>query len=242
MIKPPSHNCFFISVLLLAAFWCDAQVKDWSKHNLQGKWYGNIGKKNFILNLENVSNSLITGYNIAGNNKRPVTGSFTFDKEHSKYTLNLKEPGNDKWDGVFELEFSGFSDEWFGEGKWKSFNGQVINNVSLSRKPPDNPKDFIAAGNSSNPADRYIGIWLNDKRDEVKISKKGKNYNVNYHPFQDYDFDMNGYYLNNKIKCATGQNNKDTTEITLLTNNQIKFEGEWDAGHPGKEIYYFNKK
>lgn len=208
---------------------------------LQGKWYGTIGKKNFTLNLETVGGGQISGYDIAGTNQRPVSGSYSFYEEGRACTIVLKEPGDDKWDGIFNLELEVYSDNWGGSGTWKSFNGQLSNAVSVSRRPVDNPNEFIAPANSSNEGDKLIGVWTNSKNDEVKISKVGKNYKVAYHPDEDEIFDFNGLFISGKIKCPFGQNNRDTITFSLI-GKKLKFFGDWDGAYPGPETYYFSRK
>jgi len=208
---------------------------------LQGKWYGTIGKKNFSLNIEAVGGGKLTGYNVAGANQRPVSGSYSFYQEGRACSITLKEPGDDKWDGIFNLDFEVYSDNWAGTGTWKSFNGQLSNPVSLSQRATDNTDDFVSPVNSSNEGDKFIGVWITAKNDEVKISKAGKNYKVSFHPDEDEIFDFTGLFHNGKIKCPLGQNNRDTITFSLV-GNKLKFYGEWDGAYPGPETYIFNKR
>jgi hypothetical protein len=208
---------------------------------LLGKWYGTIGKKNFSLSLETIGGGQISGYNIAGKNQRPISGSYSFYNDGRICSMELKEPGDDKWDGTFKIEMEVYSDDWAGTGTWKAYSGQLSNPVSISRRPPDNPNDFITPTNSSNDGDKFIGVWVNSNNDQVKISKSGKIYKVAYQPDEDEIFDFEAPYKNGTIKCPFGQDNRDTIVFSLV-GNQLKFVGDWNGSYPGPETYLFNKK
>jgi len=117
-----------------------------TEHSLvYGIYTGTIGSKKFTLKIEAVSGNKVKGYNITGTNKRPVEGVFTeahgeFDQFGDKtvmvttniYSLTLKEPGTDEWDGEFKLRIE--LCDWFGEGKgtWKSYNGKLNRTIKFS--------------------------------------------------------------------------------------------------------------
>ena len=81
-----------------------------SKSFMIGSWIGEMGGKKFILQVDSVSGNQISGFNISGKTRRPVKGTFKTNLESSdgfseSYVVELKEPGDDKWDGVFNLIF-----------------------------------------------------------------------------------------------------------------------------------------
>ena len=113
---------------------------------LLGSWHGTLREKPIIIEIEKINKNEITGYNIVGKNKRPITGLITninYKLDNvmecqgciSSHKLILKEPGDDKWDGFFTL----FTYNWPGEnnsnseGKWESYNGSLKGNVDLSK-------------------------------------------------------------------------------------------------------------
>jgi len=117
-----------------------------TEHSLVfGSYTGTIGEKRFTLKFESVSGNKVKGYNVTGNNRRPVEGVFTethgsFDNDGNGkdmvvtniYDLILKEPGTDKWDGEFKLRIE--LCDWFDEGKgtWKSYNGKLNRTIIFS--------------------------------------------------------------------------------------------------------------
>lgn len=119
---------------------------EWSaNHSLTSATYtGTIGTKKFTLHLEYVLGNNVKGYNITGNNKRPVEGTFTeshgqYDQFGDKtvvittniYHLKLREPGKDEWDGIFDLKIE--LCDWFNEGSgtWKSYNGKLTRSIAF---------------------------------------------------------------------------------------------------------------
>ena len=117
---------------------------------LKSEWIGFIEKKELKIVIQSVVGNQLKGYNIVGNNKRPVQGTVTKLNVKRKatcetnycgyYKVVLSEPGDHKWDGVFTLEFEGTSIDgvedngtiyWFhsAEGLWKSYDGKLVHQV-----------------------------------------------------------------------------------------------------------------
>lgn len=117
---------------------------------LNGEWSGFLEKKRIKIVIQSVVGNQLKGYNIVGDNKRPVQGTVTKLNVKRKatcetnycgyYKVVLSEPGDHKWDGVFTLEFEATSIDgaeengtiyWFhvGDGQWKSYDGKLVRNV-----------------------------------------------------------------------------------------------------------------
>ena len=95
----------------------------------------------------------VIGYNIVGNNKRSLKGKiFEHDSggeckgDGMSFRLVLSEPGDDIWDGVFKLALQSCPDHdvngeiieggsifYSGVGVWKSNNGKLSGDISLSK-------------------------------------------------------------------------------------------------------------
>jgi hypothetical protein len=117
---------------------------------LNGEWSGFLEKKRIKIVIQSVVGNQLKGYNIVGNNKRPVQGTVTKLNVKRKatcqsnycgyYKVVLSEPGDHKWDGVFTLEFEATSIDgaeengiiyWnhYADGLWKSYDGKLVRNV-----------------------------------------------------------------------------------------------------------------
>lgn len=96
-----------------------------------GTWSGTIGSKNIILKIEQVTEDKIIGYNQIENGKmRPVKGFYSATDD--VYDIVLKEPGDDKWDGEFELKMEN-NNKYIMKGKWKANNGKLIREVQFTK-------------------------------------------------------------------------------------------------------------
>ena len=140
----------FLSIFMLIGFSGFAQEYDFAL----GTWEGTMSKKKLTIVIEEVKKDIVKGYNILGTNKRAIKGKIvSIDRGgecggNGYYCIaTLKEPGDDKWDGVFVLNFS-FCPE-IGEdgeplnpnekvsicsGTWKANNGKLSGDFMLNRK------------------------------------------------------------------------------------------------------------
>ena len=115
---------------------------------LLGSWKGNLRDKKLTVVIENIQGNIATGYNIAGSNRRPVSGTIMeddrkFEGECATYKLILKEPGDDKWDGFFTIYFyncpewdenhENVTSSYHADGEWKAFSGKLSGDVYLSK-------------------------------------------------------------------------------------------------------------
>lgn len=67
--------------------------------NLLGSYVGPFGDNKITLLITRLSGDTIEGRSVVGGNDRPFSGFVKFTND--KYTVNAKEPGDDKYDGVF---------------------------------------------------------------------------------------------------------------------------------------------
>lgn len=116
-----------------------------------GKWTGKLRNKKLTIVIENIDGNTVTGYNIAGSNRRPLKGRIYPDDQDrgGPYLLHvekliLSEPGDDKFDGVFTLYFEEYEDvdenenvigkSYIVNGSWEANNGKLSGEVSLTKK------------------------------------------------------------------------------------------------------------
>jgi hypothetical protein len=82
----------------------------------------------FISHLEDGN---ISGYSICAGNERPFSGAY--EEKNGVIKASLQEPGDNKYDGVFELEIDKESKKL--TGKWSPFNNALTGrHYNLERK------------------------------------------------------------------------------------------------------------
>ena len=96
---------------------------------IEGEWIGDFGGKQLTIVIEDAEDGILTGYNIVSGNKRKITGTVIRNGELVK--VELREPGDDKWDGIFYSEFN--LSKIALTGNWKSNNGKLTTPFDLSK-------------------------------------------------------------------------------------------------------------
>ena len=125
-----------------------------SEHQfILGKWIGTLRDKKLTIVIESIQGNEVTGYNIAGKNRRPLEGKIMEDDRDGDgecggnlmaYKVVLNEPGDDKWDGAFTLYFGDcpeyddqmeniVSHSYSVYGSWRAFSGKLSGEVMLSK-------------------------------------------------------------------------------------------------------------
>ena len=102
-------------------------------------YLGSIGNKDFKLFIEKVDGENVEGYNVTGINRRPVKGRIVnkwteptgLGGDYTVFKLILTEPGDDKWDGEFNIDLYISDQGRSGKGSWKSFNGKLEHNIVI---------------------------------------------------------------------------------------------------------------
>ena len=118
-----------------------------------GKWTGTLRDKKLTIVIESIQGNDVTGFNIAGKNKRPLQGKIMEDDRDGggecggnqmAYKVVLNEPGDDKWDGTFTLYFADcpeyddqmeniVSHSYSVYGSWRAFSGKLSGDVMMSK-------------------------------------------------------------------------------------------------------------
>jgi hypothetical protein len=103
-----------------------------TNNQLIGQWTGKLGEKILTLSIDQIQGNQVFGKNQVDDNIRNVLGVLE-KKSTESFTIELKEPGDHKWDGVFYLLFRKKNGIWKASGSWKSNNGRLNREVSLSK-------------------------------------------------------------------------------------------------------------
>lgn len=81
-----------------------AAASDAEAQKILGSFVGAFGDNKITLLITKVSGDAISGRSIVGGNDRPFDGTFTL--ENAVYTIEAKEPGDHKDDGVFKFSIA----------------------------------------------------------------------------------------------------------------------------------------
>lgn len=88
-----------------------------SPERVKGTYIGEFKGSPIAITLNYVSNNHASGYNVHKGLTRNVSG--TVEAKGSGLHLQLSEPGNNQYDGVFDLTID--TSKWTGKGHWKPF-------------------------------------------------------------------------------------------------------------------------
>lgn len=102
-------------------------------------YLGTIGEKEFKLFIEKAEGENVEGYNVTGSNRRPVKGKIVnkwteptgLGGNYTIFKLILTEPGDDKWDGKFNIVLWISDQGRHGKGSWKSYNGKLERQIII---------------------------------------------------------------------------------------------------------------
>ena len=129
-------------------------VDEYNYDTLKGMYIGDFGGSEIRIILNYVSGTNVIGYNIHKGLQRNINGKLT--RSSDSIIMMLPEPGDHKFDGVFELTFLGIDKN--PRANWTSNSGKIpAKNFNL--KKLEAPKDMKDGINISNFADYYGYIY-----------------------------------------------------------------------------------
>jgi YARHG domain len=98
---------------------------------LQGNWVGFLGDNRLNVQLRAVNGKQVTGRSVAAGNFREISGAV--EETADGYKLHLKEPGDDKYDGEFNITIK--KNGMVCEGDWQPFDKTLkAKQFTLSKK------------------------------------------------------------------------------------------------------------
>lgn len=84
--------------------------------NLLGSYVGPFGDNKITLLITRVAGDTVEGRSVVGGNDRPFSGTITHSGD--TYAIEAKEPGDDKYDGVFNFSINAAQPDMV-KGSWK---------------------------------------------------------------------------------------------------------------------------
>lgn len=99
--------------------------------NYEGTWKGSFGKDELTIVIESIdANGVVKGYDEVKGNRRTLKGNLIESDNGNQLILN--EPGDDKWDGEFKMNYDKSSEKLIGE--WNSNNGKMKKEFNLIKQ------------------------------------------------------------------------------------------------------------
>lgn len=151
--------------------------------------------------IDKITDSLVLGHSVVAGNDRPFEGTVEKLNNPERYFFQVKEPGDDKYDGVFSFTF--FEDENKLIGKWTAYKNIEIK----QRKYMLYPKKF-----TYNP-----DIMLED-------SKRYMDWNKNIEKKQRLEYDDNEVeeWIAKEFAAATHLIYKINASNKVLTKSEVE--------------------
>lgn len=102
--------------------------KNTGESTITGTWKGSFGKDELTIVIESIdANGVVKGYDEVKGNRRTLKGNLIESDNGNQLILN--EPGDDKWDGEFKMNYDKLSEKLIGE--WNSNNGKMKKEFKL---------------------------------------------------------------------------------------------------------------
>lgn len=135
---------------------------------LTGTYMGDFGGNDIRIVLTHIGKSHVVGYNILKGLRRNLSGSYINLGDTIQMTLS--EPGDNEYDGIFELEI--YRQDFSGEGKWKSNSGKIsAKTFTLEKLPPFEYVENTDIFDNSNFASAYS--WVEDSIGAIRFDDDG---------------------------------------------------------------------
>ena len=148
------------------------------------------------ISIDKITDNLVEGHSVVAGNNRPFSGSISF--LDGNYIFEVKEPGDDKYDGEFNFGI-GKNDSII-SGKWKAYKKLE----TQERKYNLTKKIFLY-----NPNNKLSNVYVDWEK------KKSKMVQV------EYDGDVEDY-LQEEYFATTEKVFNLTPSLTLLTKKEVE--------------------
>jgi len=132
------HFKVLLNFLWILLFSFPFTLKAQNKNDVIGTWSGAFGKKQLEIEIIKIKGDSIYGKNTVGKNTRNIIGTYIVN-DFKVLEASLFEPGDNKYDGVFNINFQ--LNDNTAKGNWKIFKGASKRNFTLKKRlQMGNPK------------------------------------------------------------------------------------------------------
>lgn len=135
---------------------------------LSGIYTGDFGGTDIRIVLTHIGKNHVVGYNIFKGLRRNISGNYLLHGD--TVTMTLHEPGDNEYDGVFEMEI--YRSNFTGKGKWESNSGKISPKYfKLEKLAKFEYADDIKKLNNSNFTSYFS--WVEDSLGSIQFDDDG---------------------------------------------------------------------
>jgi hypothetical protein len=146
---------------------------------LTGIYIGDFGGDDIRIALTHIGKSHVVGYNIFKGLRRNISGKYSVKGD--TLIMDLSEPGDNEYDGVFNLEI--YRSNFKGKGKWTSNSGKISSkHFNLEKLPPFEYINDVSKLNNSNFTSTFS--WVEDSLGSIYFDDDGS-CKYTYYPNED---------------------------------------------------------
>lgn len=191
---------------------------------LYGFWVGSFGKNKINIAISEIVEDSIFGHSVCAGNFREIRGTYKTGTE-GIYEIDMREPGDDKYDGVFSFTVNTHTEELI--GTWTPYKNTVKSKIySLKRK------EFVydpEVGTWPQTSTRYLDIEEveNLLPEEVEM-RRNEIYARHGYSFNNVKirrvFDAKDWYVPVSIDIRSELTSIEAKNIDLLYNYEEYYE------------------
>jgi len=135
---------------------------------LNGIYIGDFGGTDIRIVLTHIGKNHVVGYNIFKGLRRNISGNYKLHGDTVEMILH--EPGDNEFDGVFEMEI--YRSNFTGKGKWESNSGKFPKKYfKLEKLEMFDSADDIKKLNNSNFSSHFS--WVEDSLGSIQFEDDG---------------------------------------------------------------------
>lgn len=212
------------------------ELDDFDYDTLRGMYVGDFGGSDIRIIVNYVSQTNAIGYNIHKGLQRNISGKVR--RSGDSIIVQMAEPGDHEYDGVFELLFTGIDKE--PKGKWVSNSGKIKEKNFSLKKMEATENKFFEEFDEINVANfhNFFGD-ASDTLGDYSFKSDGLVIFSYYPGGRDHNYDNRGAARTEQLKEIQGTWSLDGKELTIdwakntvFPKSQMKYnvrKGEWEA-------------
>ena len=125
-----------------------SSLSSFQVNKFEGTYTGSFDRGFITLNLNYVTGQHVSGYDIQRGLRRNINGSLT--PGGKTFAFNLKEPGDNASDGIFQFTID--TSRFIVNGRWKSFDtSKIVSKALVLKKQPKKTESNL---------DNELGTWV----------------------------------------------------------------------------------